>query len=43
MALDVMRKAQGPLSAREIAVAIMKTTGLAMGDDRLWGQFRHQN
>ena len=35
MALDIMRKAQGPLAAREIAVAIMKAKGLAMGDDRL--------
>ena len=34
-ALDIMRKAPGPLSAREIAVAIMKAKGLAMGDDRL--------
>ena len=35
MALDLMRKAQEPLSGREIAVAIMKAKGLAMGDDRL--------
>jgi len=35
MALDLMRKAQEPLSGREIAVAIMKAKGLAMRDDRL--------
>jgi hypothetical protein len=35
LALDILRKAQGPLAAREIAVAIMKAKGLRMGDDAL--------
>jgi hypothetical protein len=41
MALDLMRKAQEPLSAREIAVSIMKAKGLAMGDDMPCATGRH--
>jgi hypothetical protein len=35
MALDVLRKAPGPLAAKEIALAIMRAKGMAMGDDAL--------
>jgi hypothetical protein len=35
MAINIMRKAQGPLAAREIAGAIMKAKGFVMRDDRL--------
>src|SRR5664279_4789977 len=31
LALDIMRKAQGPLAAREIAVAAMRAKNLPMG------------
>lgn len=35
LALDIMRKAQGPLAAREIAVAAMRAKNLPMGSDAL--------
>lgn len=35
MALDVLRKTQGPLAAKEIALAIMGVKGVPTGDDAL--------
>jgi hypothetical protein len=35
MALDVLRKAPAPLAAKEIALAIMRAKGMALGDDSL--------
>jgi hypothetical protein len=35
LALDVMRSADTPLAAKEIALAMMRAKGLALGDDAL--------